>query len=95
MANRDSISTLSKYLADYPNDYSVFGGLATSLVLSQQGLSFRETHDADIMVVAKVSGGGFAKALSALLSGGGSIYRSYKIDVPFSDILSSYKTLFL
>lgn len=71
MTNKDAVSSLVSYLSDYPNDYVVFGGLATSLVLSKRGISFRETHDADIMIVAKVGSDGFDKALSALLYEGG------------------------
>lgn len=71
MGNRDAIASLKKYLSSCSMDYVIFGGLATSLVLMARGISFRETHDADIMLVSRVSDDGFGQALSSLINEGG------------------------
>lgn len=67
----DGLDKLREAFAGLSHEYAVIGGCACDLILSDDGIEFRNTRDVDMVVCISGEGEAFIRALRGLLNDGG------------------------
>lgn len=67
----DGLDKLREAFAGLSHEYAVIGGCACDLILSNDGIEFRNTRDVDMVVCISGEGEAFIRALRGMLNDGG------------------------
>ena len=82
----DGIESFKEAFKDYPDCYTVIGGAACDILMHESDLTFRNTHDVDMILILEDKGSDFGKAFWKYIKEGG-----YKCGYKNSEEMQFYR----
>lgn len=67
----DGIECFKNAFGKYPDCYTIIGGAACDILMEEQDLEFRPTHDIDMILILEKIGNGFMDAFWRFIKDGG------------------------
>ena len=78
----NGIEQIKKHFAKYSEQYTIIGGLACDLLMSDAGLPFRQTADVDMVIIVEALTTEFGKAFWEFIDAGGYSARQHSSGKP-------------